>query len=80
MAVISSHCQNLKVPFVRVMVKVEDCNKEVHSHAFEMSIAEFKVCFFFVLFVCLFVCFFWGGGGGGDLGFVFAFLCVCVLF
>ena len=60
-AVVSSHCQNLKIPFVRVTMKVEDGNHQVQSHTFEMNIAEFKVktpsIQFSFMFLILFSCF-----------------------
>ena len=56
-AVASSECQNLNVPFIRVTVKVEDANLKIHSHTFEMSIPEFKVFFVVYFFFFLFLFF-----------------------
>ncbi len=42
-AVASSQCANLNVPFVSVVVRVADINGNVISHPFEMNFTEFYV-------------------------------------
>jgi COMM domain len=41
--VVSSSCQRLDEPFVKVVLKVQDSSEVVNSHSFQLSLGEFKV-------------------------------------
>lgn len=39
----SNHCENLDAPFVSVQLRVEDANRDVSTHSFDLTLLEFKV-------------------------------------
>lgn len=39
----SNHCENLNAPFVSVQAQVQDTNKKISTHTFDLTLLEFKV-------------------------------------
>ena len=55
MAVESSQCKNIEMPYISAVVHVSDSAGKISAHAFDMSFSEFNVRLFLNLFFLLFV-------------------------